>query len=274
VAVPDQDPLRTALTELRDAALPHVIPPGVGAVRRRVRQTRTVRVVAAALAVAAVLGGLIGISALRRPALPAQPRPTRLAPTITVVTPTATPSPAVSSSPTATATTTAGGHNGVGGSGGSGGPVGSGGPGGSGGCVPEGYVAPTTGRDSTGATVITLDANAYFPLCPGETVRAFWVQYKPLPDGSQIVDQSGEFRLTQTNPTATFSFYVPSCSGVFVMFGGDSPGIGDSAIVQDIPPGAPDPYPGYSVQARGGQAGFLAGSCNGVMVGFGYTPPG
>jgi hypothetical protein len=253
VAVPEQDPLRAALAELRDAALPHITPPGVEAVHRRVRRARRVRAVATTLAVAAVLGGVFSVQALRPPVPPAQPSPTGTPPTITLLSPTATPSATVSSSPTATSTTTAGGNGG--------------GSGGSSGCVPRGFaelgVEQLIGQQGYIARYeyqVNGNVNGYNHVCPGETIRAFWASYVAHADGSQTVDQSGELFLTASSPTATFEFTRDlNCYGFFVA------GTGDYPIVQTVAAGAGAPYPGYT-EGRGGYIDESGGWCNNAIV--------
>ena len=238
----DHEALRTALTGLRDAALAHIDPPGVDAVRRTVRRRQSRRT-AAAVAIAALLlvAAAFAVPVLSEPVpAPVQPPPTQP----TTLSSDLTPSPVPSSTTTTSPST--------------GGAAGDG----SGACVPKGHAKMTALEWSDNPrgmmSWIEVETTGYHRLCPGETVRAFWATYRLLPDNSQVLYKSGEFLLSHSNTKVTTYIDAPvDCRGIEVFVTGDYP------IQQTIPAGVLNPYPGYSEQARGGTLSWSnVGSCS------------
>src|SRR5512138_928598 len=82
------DALRTALTDLRDSAAPHVKPPGLTAVEATVRRRQNRRAAAASALVSVITAGLVLATSLV--ATPPVPTPT---PAVTDTGPTPSPTP-------------------------------------------------------------------------------------------------------------------------------------------------------------------------------------
>ncbi|GHJ46203.1 hypothetical protein Cs7R123_35450 [Catellatospora sp. TT07R-123] len=206
----DRDPLRDALAGTADAVRPLLTPPGADAARRTLRRRRRTRPAAAAvLAVVAVLG----LSPLipGRGGLPAVDT---------------SPSPAGSSNPWWSVASDSAGPSLSpsevlkGGAQAPGSPQ----PKGTPRCVKRGYVW-ITGPGDRGYQLSGIEqGQLYYRICPGETIRVFWAQYRYEPDGSQKLYASHVYLLTYANPTVYATIDEPAdCHGdLYFVAGGRS----------------------------------------------------
>jgi hypothetical protein len=243
--MPDQDPLRTALATLREAAVPHVRPPGVEAVRATVRRRQARRSAAALVAVVAVVVVLISFASLLVPPPPVlHPTPTP-SPTTTPTgqpTPSTTPSESGSAAPSAAATGTN--------------PVGT-------------QVTATEPCNTAPSTEVLPFPQFRFrldparPGCGGEgvTIRVFWAVYTLDPDGVARLSGSQVGLLSANNPVITMTMTLPrQCSIIWFVVEGNDPIVGSFAApnpdgtYETI--GAPMPY-----TSHGGWVLDVAGPC-------------
>ncbi|MDI1460198.1 hypothetical protein QEZ54_04380 [Catellatospora sp. KI3] len=227
----DRDPLRDALAGTADAVRPYLNPPGVEAARRTLRRRRQVRpVLAAVVSLLAALGLSTFVPGRGGPPAvdpTAPPNPTTSPP----ASPSASAAPSGTPSPSVTASAVNGGAQ----------VPGSPQPKGSPRCVKRGEVWV----DWVSSYDIVISARQewepFHHICPGETIRVFWVWYVYEPDGSQKLYDSQVFQLTYAKPSVDTGVAVEGCRGDFYVVKGGR------AVRQTIPAGDRKAYGGDAV---------------------------
>lgn len=167
--MPDHDPLRSALADLKASALPLIDPPGLEQVRRAARRRRNARSAVAALAIAALA---IAVGTLPNdwvhppgPAPLSQPAP--VSPTVGLTSVVPAPTSPATSSATAPRTAPAAAEASSTRS-----------------CLRGNHISVTGGS----APNIRVEVDAIPLLCPDETLYFFWATYEPSgPDSLQLM---------------------------------------------------------------------------------------
>jgi hypothetical protein len=220
--------LRAGLADLRDSALPVIVPPGVPVVRRALRRRRIARLSTASLlaALVAVLLVLFGVPAF----LPA-PEP--------VLRP--TPSASPTARPTATGTPTDLAPSDSATSPQPGNPVGTGNPAAQ--SLPPCRAGVLT---QVGPPVFTWSVQSPVTICaPGASARVVLAVYRIVGPTAQLVD-SQEAVVSPDNPSVSFTLSPVPCGSIWFTFRGDDPIVSSFAAPLPNPDaetiGAPFPY--------------------------------
>jgi hypothetical protein len=117
------------------------------------------------------------------------------------------------------------------------------------GCTSYGFA---TG-DTRGGTVSFTGSGRWgsksYKLCPGETVRVWWVQYRWQPDGSQKLSGSGSSMISYDQPTVSLSWpdFNNNCLSYFAL------GTGTVSFPASVAAGTtPDPLIRVWREGKGG----------------------
>ncbi len=118
------------------------------------------------------------------------------------------------------------------------------------GCTSYGFASGDVRHSSTVSfTGGGLWGSKTYKLCPGETVRVWWVQYRWQPDGSQKLFGSGSGMVSSDQPSATLSWpnFHHDCLSYFVI------GTGTASFTDSIGAGTrPDPLIRVWREGQGG----------------------
>lgn len=128
-------------------------------------------------------------------------------------------------------------------------------------CTPRDFATVSYGN---GTILIHANVDATYHLCPGQSLRAFWVEYEYQPDGSQTPYREHVVTLTNSHPTdestSADGESDTGCPGdIYVV-------TGSSKIVQRIAPGKHDPYPGFKDYKGGMISGSYWQMCPGLAA--------